>query len=384
MTRKYALLTTALAVALVAGAVGIAAALDPPVSPYAANLDCLTCHAAAEPVPWSTMPVTDFSVAPVDFTTACWKCHWEDTSHPLHNRGGVCGSCHSGMGASAPSALPNVETSAGWFNSADSLSTDVVQLHAVHLNPRWAGTLVWAGRQCKSCHARAACTACHTGGAEHGEHGYAVQPGTGVLQPWSGVTASGTPAGDEYASTAMEQTVSCDVSGCHPVSRANLPTYKDRRLWELNPATYASYGPVTITGTGWRMASAVQYIGGTYDYVATAGATVETVFRGESVKVLGPKNTQWGGIVDVYLDEAKVGTYNGYAPSSVFSTTLWSAEGLDDSMDHTLRLVHTGTRQSPASTSYMAVDAFEVFRSNGPYAGPCTDCHEEMVREHTP
>ena len=91
-----------------------------------------------------------------------------------------------------------------------------------------------------------------------------------------------------------------------------------------------------------------------------------------------------GGIVDVYLDEAKVGTYNGYAPSSVFSTTLWSAEGLDDSMDHTLRLVHTGTRQSPASTSYMAVDAFEVFRSNGPHAGPCTECHAKMAREHAP
>ncbi|HEX9094016.1 MAG TPA: hypothetical protein VF902_08535, partial [Coriobacteriia bacterium] len=164
---KRPLAVIAMAAFFVVMALGVAGAAT---LPYTDNAECLECHSGS-----------GTAVSKVDFTessavvraTACRKCHWEPAgAHPFHMATWNCGSCHVSWGATNFSAIPKVSTAYGYFFSAASAMVDTDTIHIIHANPRWIANAVKNGRQCGSCHAAAACTACHEGAIDptHEDH----------------------------------------------------------------------------------------------------------------------------------------------------------------------------------------------------------------------
>ncbi|MBA4371161.1 MAG: hypothetical protein C0418_06265, partial [Coriobacteriaceae bacterium] len=187
-----------------------------PTEPFTNNGECLYCH---QPPGASAVSTVSFGVnTAVNRTTACMKCHWEQTgSHPFHNPTWNCGSCHSGMLFTNPAAIPSVVTTYGYFYTKSSAEADSRTLHIIHSNPTWAGDLEKKGRQCASCHAAAACTACHEDpDLTHADHAWDV--GLGNYWPGSGPNGkphgSGTGVGNEYERN-VNTALTCSNPVCH-------------------------------------------------------------------------------------------------------------------------------------------------------------------------
>jgi hypothetical protein len=356
----------------------------------AGNMECLTCHDLDAEVPWADIPRVAFSVEPVDREEVCWKCHWQTVEgHPYHSPNEqswyrlYC-DCHQ-YGYSRPDwyRLPEVETPGGWFNSATSLDREPSILHAIHAFPESMLDIEWNGRQCWSCHARAACSACHEEDPDlsHGVHGYADAPGEGPVSPWAGRVGEGTPEGDEYVDTTSEGYVSCDVEGCHPRSRMTGLSYKSRYFWVLDPDIYPEHGPWSWTGT-WNQLD--DYNRRYHEYrTAEAGASMETVFTGGFVEILGRRGPDLGGIVDVYLNGEKVGSFDGYSATEDRAAILWSSGPLAEG-EYTLRFVHTGARAAGASASWFRTSGIRYSALAEEFVPTCVSCHEEMAWDHTP
>ena len=277
-----------------------------------------------------------------------------------------------------------METSSGWFAKATSPDVDVDTMHRIHLNPDWPATTVpygYKGNMCPSCHARPACDTCHTGSVGHGVHPYGVEPGTGHLQPWTGVVCTGTPAPEEHWSSHRSEQVTCDVEGCHTAAAYPAPTWKDPNAG-VDPVTYASLGPVTLTGT-WNRVTTGAYLYSWVHYASAAGASFATTVTASRVDLVDPRSAAWGGYADVYFDGVKVDTINAYAPSSQTGQTIWSS-GWVPQGTHTLRFVVTGGQVPGSIRNWFPVDAIEVFSRPVPFRPTCLSCHAEMERQHTP
>ena len=96
----------------------------------------------------------------------------------------------------------------------------------------------------------------------------------------------------------------------------------------------------------------------TESFSSTAGDSVTAPFSGTSVRWIASKAGNHG-IADVYLDDTKVATVDGYSSSTVNQQVQYSASGLSAGA-HTLRIVVTGQKNPAASGTFVSLDAVDV------------------------
>lgn len=224
MKRTWLLVATAL-VAMFVTVVSAEAVV--PTPPFDTNAECLRCHAIAVDVGASLK--VDFDVPGSVNYAKCRACHqnmpdpgpYPGGDRPSHYHfGNDCGGCHNGddydlivVPPGAPRAYGYLSPTAyGFFVSPSSLNRTPSQLHALHSGSGWVeATLSPANPQCSSCHATAACTACHDAPIAHGDHATPAYPGR-VLKQANGATAS----------VALS---TCVNSACHALSAAGTASF---------------------------------------------------------------------------------------------------------------------------------------------------------------
>lgn len=374
------------AMATLALTVGVALAVVP-TPPFTANADCLACHDVTQAGPAFTKVA--FDVGAVDRNTACAKCHWEPAgAHPFHNPSMDCGACHTpGGGAPTPVKwgtpngvrVPRISTSAGWFYEAASANASASELHTIHLNPRWpasvtgpASTLLDGDatpRQCASCHAAAACDACHSSPVGHGDAANTLPTAshTAMVDPWTGVTGYGTPTGNETANSAALRAVNCSASGCHSHDA-------------FDPGERIEDGDPRITFTGsWSTFWGSNYSGGRSTYATSDGTA--------AISVTGPKTVTWIGVRDpftgigeVLVDGVKVATVDCYSPATEYRAFMYTAS--IPAGTHTFAVRATGTKNPSSMNNLVYVDAFDIKAPAGPFVPTCLSCHPTRTNAH--
>jgi beta-galactosidase GanA len=119
---------------------------------------------------------------------------------------------------------------------------------------------------------------------------------------------------------------------------------------------------LTYTGAWEHHGTDVDYTSGDYQHTEsfsrTAGDAVTVPFTGTAVRWISSRDPSHG-IADVYLDDVKVSTVDGYAASKVNQQVFYETRGLAAG-DHTLRIVVTGTANPAASSPFVVVDAIDV------------------------
>jgi beta-galactosidase GanA len=119
---------------------------------------------------------------------------------------------------------------------------------------------------------------------------------------------------------------------------------------------------ISYTGTWEHHGSDVDYTGGDYrrteSFSRTAGDSVTVPFTGTAVRWISSRDPSHG-IADVYLDDVKVATVDGYASSKINQQVLYETSGLTAG-PHTLRIVVTGTANPAANSPFVVVDAIDV------------------------
>jgi hypothetical protein len=191
-----------------------------PASAYArygkqgSNASCRRCHKPAAQRGVPKINLTD-SVS----YAKCANCHWVTSRTRIgtythrHGMGKACSSCHPGYGG-ASAAFPNVSTPAGYFATSNYKKYTAAKFHGSHVKGSWIADI---SPECASCHAPAACDACHVIPAKHSAHSANVKSGTSPYQPVTAVTAWGTPK-NVIAVTAGPTTSTCAIAGCHAVN----------------------------------------------------------------------------------------------------------------------------------------------------------------------
>jgi hypothetical protein len=142
------------------------------------NADCFACHRTGG----SATHVPDFSAPTVD-KAKCVSCHWLykhyfDQIHIDANAADYllrrCTDCHPVGFPARPTpyvGYPGEGTASGYFQAAASLDASAGALHRIHTSGSWPQGITYPTGRCGSCHAPAACTACHTAPpAAHGDH----------------------------------------------------------------------------------------------------------------------------------------------------------------------------------------------------------------------
>ena len=135
---------------------------------------------------------------------------------------------------------------------------------------------------------------------------------------------------------------------------------------DLNATAGYTYDDIdavlSYTGTWEHHGSDVDYTGGDYrrteSFSRTAGDSVTIPFTGTAVRWISSKDPSHG-IADVYLDDVKVATVDGYAGSKVNQQVFYETSGLAAG-PHTLRIVVTGTANPAANSPFVVVDAIDV------------------------
>lgn len=98
--------------------------------------------------------------------------------------------------------------------------------------------------------------------------------------------------------------------------------------------------------------------GGVAKYSEDTNATFTFNFKGAMVKIIGYKSMYYG-IGDVYIDNILVGSIDYYSPSTQYQTLLFEKTGLVNG-SHTLKVIHTGKKNTLASGFGINVDSFYV------------------------
>ncbi|WP_146233398.1 beta-galactosidase [Arthrobacter psychrolactophilus] len=99
---------------------------------------------------------------------------------------------------------------------------------------------------------------------------------------------------------------------------------------------------------------------GTETFSATTGDSLEYKFTGAGIKVISPQSINHG-YGDVYLDGVKVGQTNTYrGQNAAYQYVAFQKEGLDPTVEHTLKIVVTGQKDAGSSGTFVSVDAFDV------------------------
>lgn len=325
---------------------------------------CLGCHDARQP---------DFATTKVDFTVpgpvdrvVCRDCHWEPAGgHPYHYPTWNCGSCHGEMGLTNASAIPKVSTAYGFFNTASSATTDAVTLHLIHSNPTWAGGMAKRGRQCVSCHAAAACTACHAEPApSHSEHTWdaaaaAYRPGT---EPGSETFGAGTSAGNELernVSTAL----TCSNATCHPKATGASAPYVVEDL----------AASIEYTGAGWAHSGAAGYSANSYYRSNALGARAGLAFTGQRVELFSDMHP-YRGKARIHIDGVAVAAVDLYSPTVRRQVLVYSSPTLPRG-DHTIEVEVLREKNAASRDYYVVIDFLRVSPVAELPKANCSVCH---------
>lgn len=349
-------------------------ALPRHVAGIPANDSCTGCHAA----------VLDMSVAPVDFQTACKSCHLEFAgSHPFHQAGANCGAaCHPSWGSTDFSRMPLVTDPVlrASFASLGSKNLPSEALHAIHSKPSWPAAVQGSplADACRSCHATAACNACHTGALSltHKNHSGIGNATYSALAPWTGITGRGVVGGDLTVKTAVLESSQCGTPGCHRIAemQSKSPRITEDYNYAVggNPADPTGANSVITTGT-WRARYATSYTGGRMSFT-TSVAEIQVSVSGGRVEIIG-ETDPYRGIAQVLLDGTVVGTFDEYAPTTTRQAVVYSLDL--PAGTHTVTVRSTGALSTWARASFVVVDAFRVYPPAWSVPIPtCSSCHD--------
>lgn len=357
---------------------------------------CLACHATTQP-DFATSK-TDFStLPPVNRETACKSCHLLGLvgTHPYHQTGANCGAaCHPGWGTSLMSATPAYTDPSSGASFATSLSkiTSPALLHVIHASPRWpanAAVMMPDGFQrntCGSCHATAACNACHTGAvpARHATHSSAGGAGLAAFTPWVGKLSRGVTNNDMTQANGVVESNQCASISCHNVaaSATRMPASIEDYNYTVgvNPDDpTGTSSAISLVGT-WRYRASLRYSGGRMSYNNVAGSSLSVAFSGTRVDVISEKDP-YRGIAEVLVDGAVVGTFDAYSAVSKAQTVVFTANVSAGS--HTLTVRPLGTKSASARGTYVVVDQFRVYGTIPDSIAPtCSSCHTDRVANH--
>ena len=108
--------------------------------------------------------------------------------------------------------------------------------------------------------------------------------------------------------------------------------------------------------------------GGSYGQLGTAGYA-ELSFNTSGVKWLSRVNA-YAGLADVYLDGVKKATVDLYSPTTKYQQVVWQVSGLPE-VNHTIRIVRTGTKNPSSGGSNLLLDAFsapDIYAPSAPTA----------------
>jgi uncharacterized delta-60 repeat protein len=135
--------------------------------------------------------------------------------------------------------------------------------------------------------------------------------------------------------------------------------------WSYGPAFTVdahqeSSTAIAYSGT-WKAKSITSAYGGAVKYAKAAGATATLTFTGRNVAWVAPKR-KTGGQAEVYLDGVKVQTADLYSSNARARKVVFSANGLDPTVTHTLEVKVLGTKRAASSSTRVDVDAFVVLR----------------------
>ncbi len=348
---------------------------------------CLACHDVSQP-DFATSKVSFTPIDPVDRDTACKACHAPGLvgTHPYHQIGSNCGSaCHPTWGRSLASATPLYTDpgSGASFAAAGSKETSAALLHTIHANPRWPAGVDTPGSACASCHATAACGACHTGAipATHAGHSGSDQDANPA---WSGLVGYGVVDGDQSQHTAFVDSVQCSSAGCHDIARSAATTSRD--IEDYNHAAGGdpddpSAVNAAITATGlWRYRASSRYSGGRMSYANTAGTSLSATFAGERIEIVSERDP-YRGTATVWIDGVSYGTIDTYAPTSVVQAVVFSADL--PAGEHTITVYPTGAKSSSARGTFVVIDGFRVYEELPETVVPaCSSCHADRIATH--
>jgi subtilisin family serine protease len=371
--------------------------LWPASAAYTKNRQCLSCHArSGSGYGVSPASTETFTASPVDFATACYRCHWigdptsptssmpyATSSHSYSNVSCSGSGCHlAPFGALNGMAVPHsfVASMGSWFYSASSYGADSATLHRIHANPRWpASADITAGGaipgqpsrrglydlRCPSCHASAACSACH-GPVEHSTHSTATATGR---------FAGGEPG--EVGILSVTTTMSCIGAGCHPVSAVSSGT------------PYDSAGSVVTKTGAWATVTAVSYLGGSAiksnSDPSGISAQVRNVASGTEFSYFGFQFSS-GGYAWIYVDGSRVATVSCYAQGQSGGVELF--RGSLPAGDHTLEVRNAQIPGRVGGSTYVTFDGFVVYlpyqRPDGPFRSFCgsVGCHLDKTVDH--
>lgn len=357
---------------------------------------CLACHATTQPA-FATSK-TSFAVgAPVDRDTACAKCHVPGLvgTHPYHQPGSNCGAaCHADWGGdSLLTATPRYTDpgSGASFATAASKSSTPAQLHVIHSSKRWpadVGIVAADGSShntCGSCHAVAACTACHEGEIPLSHETHSATGGTGLAAyaPWVGKLSHGVVGADLTQESATTGPNQCASASCHNVAASATRT--TRSVEDYNYAvgqnTYDPSGSntaITTSGT-WRYRANNRYTGGRMSYASTT-ATLSAAIDGARFEILSEKDP-YRGIAEVYIDGVLEGEFDAYSAVSTNQSAVFAHDL--SAGNHTVSVRWTGRGNPAARAKYVVVDAFRVQGALPDSIAPtCSSCHSNRVANH--
>jgi len=343
---------------------------------------CTSCHDAS----------MDMDVAAVDRDEACGACHLGFASaHPLHQAGANCAAaCHPQWGDSLLTATPRYTdpVSGAAFSSATSKATPAEELHIIHSAARWPASVNAVTSACASCHAAAACDACHTGAipAVHGQHSAAGNPALSLSAraPWTGVVGYGVVGGDQMQRTSFTDTNQCASAGCHDV--ATTQAARPRFVEDYNHAVGGNPDAPTLASTAistsgtWRTRANTLYSGNRMSYNNVAGSTFTAAFSGGRVEIVSDKDP-YRGQAEVLIDGAVVGTIDCYAPATQIQSVVFGRDVTQGA--HTVTVRPTGGKDPAARGTYIVVDAFNVYpTARGSVAPECSSCHAQQGIDH--
>ncbi|MRR36422.1 hypothetical protein EG829_17465 [bacterium] len=319
---------------------------------YTQNSQCLECHGADLGGP-ATKKV-DFGVGPVDKSTACAKCHWI-APHPVHHVTSQCAGCHRPWPFRLDFFTSQVSAPEGYFTSLTSPGADATRLHSIHANGSWVQVIA-DKPGCVSCHAPAACDACHESAIQHGDHTFDAVDGTysSVPETYSAAYGTSNPALDTRATV----TSTCGAAACHARAESKIP----RTSTIYDQANRTSW----VFSAGWSTVSKSDTYGGSLALANTAGSTaVATVSGPGLIRLYGTRRPNTG-ILNVSIDGGPalpIDTFNG-SPVYTDLLTEWNLGDLSAGT-HQVVITVTGEKNPLSSGVNMFLAAVRGLNAGG-------------------
>ncbi len=111
---------------------------------------------------------------------------------------------------------------------------------------------------------------------------------------------------------------------------------------------------------------------GDYKDTDESGAYVLFSFQGNTIAWIGSKNSDMG-IAEVFIDGVSMGTVDCYAAAPAWQENLFEQASLSEEnsvgelVDHTIKIVNTGTKNGSSSAYFIDLDAWVVTGHNIPF-----------------